>query len=314
MDEGRWHLGTDAIGIDWSGRLVNGQHRLNAVLETCEPQRFLIALGLDPAVFAVLDAGRHRTAADALSISGFVQPTVVAALVRHVAYAQEGRLWSPNRKVEADEVLERARRMGDRLPEVVLAGATLCSRSKGLFVPSEAAFLFWVYGEDDRGPIQAFAEQVSTGFGIEQRGQPSATVRDALISNLRAERPLNRFERLALLVRGAEAHLDGRPLTTARAVGASRWPSPSAPMAWGWPQQVGPTPGEKRAQAHGVHAPGAGPFRLGDSVVVLTGPYEGAVGVVETVFPGAGGLRVAAELDGHTNVVDLAGSHVAHAD
>jgi len=66
MAKGDWKLSPEAIVISNTGRLLNGQHRLSAVVKSGVPCRFLTIRGPDDDVFSVLDRGAVRTTADAL--------------------------------------------------------------------------------------------------------------------------------------------------------------------------------------------------------------------------------------------------------
>ena len=68
MSDGDWKFSPETISISKNGRLLNGQHRMMAVIESGITCRFLFATGFDDEVFSVLDRGAVRTRADALKI------------------------------------------------------------------------------------------------------------------------------------------------------------------------------------------------------------------------------------------------------
>jgi hypothetical protein len=69
MKAGEWLLNGEAIKFDWNGQLVDGQHRLEAIVRAEVPTDFVVIRDLDPGVFKTLDTGKKRTAADVLSIA-----------------------------------------------------------------------------------------------------------------------------------------------------------------------------------------------------------------------------------------------------
>lgn len=81
MSAGDWRFSPEAISISKTGRLLNGQHRMSAVVASGRTIRFMFALGFDDDVFEVLDRGVARTAADALKIDKKLAE-VAALLVR----------------------------------------------------------------------------------------------------------------------------------------------------------------------------------------------------------------------------------------
>jgi hypothetical protein len=50
MQDGKWKLNGKALIFDSNGRLLNGQHRLNAVVQSNTPLTTLIVRGVDPSV------------------------------------------------------------------------------------------------------------------------------------------------------------------------------------------------------------------------------------------------------------------------
>jgi len=65
MRNGGWKTSPEPLIFAPSGRLMNGQTRLNAVKVTGITQNFMAVYGVDESVFSVLDRGRVRTLADA---------------------------------------------------------------------------------------------------------------------------------------------------------------------------------------------------------------------------------------------------------
>lgn len=79
MSNGEWKLSPEAIVIANTGRLLNGQHRLSAVVKSGVAVRFLVIRGTNEDVFEVLDRGAVRSTADALQSEKRV--TEVARLI-----------------------------------------------------------------------------------------------------------------------------------------------------------------------------------------------------------------------------------------
>lgn len=69
IKNGEWGLSTDAIGISKSGYLINGQHRLNAVMESNIPTQFIVLTGIPDDSVYYLDGGLARSIASQLRIA-----------------------------------------------------------------------------------------------------------------------------------------------------------------------------------------------------------------------------------------------------
>lgn len=98
MRAGRWRL--NGIGISLAGengatRIVNGQHRLWAVVESGTTQQFLFVWEDDPDVYRTFDVGTNRNLSTFIAMDGTRQSVVVGALSRVVLMYQRfpDRIW-----------------------------------------------------------------------------------------------------------------------------------------------------------------------------------------------------------------------------
>lgn len=82
MNAGQWQLTHQAIAVDKDGVLIDGQHRLAAVVRSDTEQEFLVAYESQPETFDVIDTGSARTASDTLAIAGYVNVNQIAASAR----------------------------------------------------------------------------------------------------------------------------------------------------------------------------------------------------------------------------------------
>lgn len=65
MKQGRFELSPQGIAFDKDGKLIDGQHRLSAIVESHVPYVMMrVTLGCDREVYAVLDIGKNRNIAD----------------------------------------------------------------------------------------------------------------------------------------------------------------------------------------------------------------------------------------------------------
>lgn len=82
MTGGRWVPLSSMIVIDEDGLLIDGQHRLAAVLQSGLDQTFIIRRGAPPSSISVIDSGRGRSAADTLRIEGHSYTALITAAAR----------------------------------------------------------------------------------------------------------------------------------------------------------------------------------------------------------------------------------------
>jgi hypothetical protein len=72
LQAGEWELGESAIVFDDQGVLINGQHRLSAVIVSGIPARFIILRGVPSQTQEIMDTGLGRNLADQLTRRGLV--------------------------------------------------------------------------------------------------------------------------------------------------------------------------------------------------------------------------------------------------
>nr|WP_157529458.1 hypothetical protein [Kibdelosporangium sp. MJ126-NF4] len=84
MKRGEWKLSHQGIAIDVDGILLDGQHRLAAVIKSGISVPMLVVRGVERSTFSVMDTGKRRTASDNLRMLGVADVYNVAATLRYV--------------------------------------------------------------------------------------------------------------------------------------------------------------------------------------------------------------------------------------
>lgn len=92
MEAGHWQMTGEAIKLDTAGNLIDGQHRLSAVLASGCAIQMLVAFGLAPESQQAMDAGARRSASDALSFAGMSNTASLAHAARCAIAWERGAL------------------------------------------------------------------------------------------------------------------------------------------------------------------------------------------------------------------------------
>ncbi|MBQ0827388.1 hypothetical protein [Streptomyces tagetis] len=135
---GEWKLTHQGIAFDEVGALLDGQHRLHAIIEADTPVEMLVFDGLSKDVFPVLDTGKRRSAADTLLSTGAKYLPLLSSTIRHVILfkTMPNDPWSGARAyVSNDQILAAYNGDKDRYEEAVTIGREL---SKHLFASQTA--------------------------------------------------------------------------------------------------------------------------------------------------------------------------------
>jgi ribosomal silencing factor RsfS len=75
MQQGRWIATSSTIKFDTNGHLLDGQHRLLAIIEAGIAVDMMVSRGEDPNSIHVIDVNTPRNAADSLVVSGVASKT-----------------------------------------------------------------------------------------------------------------------------------------------------------------------------------------------------------------------------------------------
>jgi hypothetical protein len=82
MATGKWGMAGDTVKFDKKGNLIDGQHRLQAIIRADTTIELVVVRGLETEVIDVLDTGIKRTIGDALSLAGYSNSTNLSAAAR----------------------------------------------------------------------------------------------------------------------------------------------------------------------------------------------------------------------------------------
>jgi|GEM_PF-3914254 len=106
MKEGRWGLSAPLIFSN-TGYLIDGQHRLSAVVRAKSSQRFVVIIGLPDTVSTNIDRGRKRTTVDVSRMYGLTwvdsKHTSAAAFMQ--AKLSDARVYHPKKTATEDLVI-----------------------------------------------------------------------------------------------------------------------------------------------------------------------------------------------------------------
>lgn len=97
MKKGNWQLNGMNIIFDEDGALIDGHHRLLAVIDAGIPVKFDVCRGAKHEAFATYDCGRHRNVGQLLAIEGVKNYNKVASIIAANERLEEcGRLYNNN--------------------------------------------------------------------------------------------------------------------------------------------------------------------------------------------------------------------------
>lgn len=153
MENGDWDDNGETIKFDLNNDLIDGQHRLLAVIESKKTVEMLVVWGLQRKVQDTVDAGAKRTFADNLHRKGEKHALLLAAIVRKV-YIWEDGLKLGKKKATSNYALFRTLEKYPELRDVAREANNISSASS--LLGSVAGYLWWVFSRIDEKDCKYF--------------------------------------------------------------------------------------------------------------------------------------------------------------
>lgn len=225
IQAGNWAMNGETIKFDTNGVLLDGQHRLSAIVKADTPVDLLVVTGLDAATQHTMDAGAKRTTADAFKLTDEKHTVLLAAIVRRVWAWERGdfrlslnvapTITEAQDFLAANPSLRRSAEIGSRVRgQFKYAPASITGVAHFLFnriSPDDTAFFF-----------------VRLGDGAELcAGHPILTLRKRMLSDFEGSKKVFDHAQLATLIRAWNAMRAGQKPTHFKPIAADdRMPMP----------------------------------------------------------------------------------------
>jgi hypothetical protein len=121
MARGEWALNGEPLQVASDGTLLNGQHRLHAVVESGETVSMLVVRNVAPEAQRTMDSGARRNLSDVLKLHGLSHTTnLAAALALLHRYRMNARMESASHSAptpkQALDLLKREPGLRDGVP------------------------------------------------------------------------------------------------------------------------------------------------------------------------------------------------------
>lgn len=212
IEAGHWELNGETIKFSRRGHLMDGQHRLSAIVKAGIPCPSFVVYGIPEG--REIDRGSKRTLAQQLSYEGVPNSATVAAVCRiYLVYQRNVRLKQSsfnNYQSDVRASMEFCHANAESFQSIIKFCRPLYSRQRILPLSVSAAFML-LAGEDQhtRDFIQKVYDLVET------RGCPSTAFRRWLESQYRKNAGnlgLNNYQVLAVLNRAWNSYAQGKEI------------------------------------------------------------------------------------------------------
>lgn len=210
MVSGNWMLNGETLKFDTDGKLIDGQHRLSAVVTADVTVPMVVMRGVDADVMDTVDVGAKRTYADALRLQGEDNTTTLAAVVRRAV------MWQKGARTNTGAVRPTAREMNTFIaenPQIRTSGELAARLSTRTLLPASVIGLcHWLFSPLEPDEADWFLARVADGDGLPSNS-PISALRNRIVKMRVGGGRVNETEALALVVYAWNAHRAGETRT-----------------------------------------------------------------------------------------------------
>lgn len=204
--KGRWALNGSSIVLN-GDRLIDGQHRLHAIIRANKPIQTVIVEGVSSDVFDTIDVGKKRKTADVLAIRGEKASLALAATCSLVLRVENGvmshRGGNTFTTLDIEDCLRRHPRIRESLHKAILY--------KQLCAASMMAMVHYFGSRLDEDAADEFLRQVGTGIGL-NAGDPAYVLREKLLANRTSMKKFDTPMLCAFYIKAWNAYREGRQI------------------------------------------------------------------------------------------------------
>lgn len=211
MAAGNWHLTGEPIKFGPDGALLDGQHRLLAVIKAGVPVEMFVAKGITADSQRVMDTGAKRTSSDMLKLDGYANPVQVAAAAR---YAMTYRSGTDSRNQTTTPTHSEIGAFVTANPDLASAVAAAMYYRKTIDLPvSVTSVAWWLLVRVDAEACENFFASIATN-ATKGAGDPRSTLITRLASARRQGERLQQPAQLSMLLRVWNAWRKGTQLAS----------------------------------------------------------------------------------------------------
>ena len=222
-----WSDDVSMIRVDEEGNLQDGQHRLEAVVQSGTTQSFVVAENCPVDDFKKLDLGRGRTSRDALTVLGYKRPRIMSGAIRLVSLWNRGKLTESTVKYQTEsgtpnvnshlskaDTINQAIEYAKKHPMVNPLIESACGFQKSFRIVPASVFGAFLFKANELGDTTTdFAKEFLAEF-VDCNGKPG-TATHSLFTKLvqQSKQNINYGlpNRLALFVVAWNAWIKGKP-------------------------------------------------------------------------------------------------------
>lgn len=187
MSNDQWHYDASPLRFDTDDNVLDGQHRLWALVESGTTQKFLVVRGLDPRSFVTIDTGKTRSFGDIISIErpglrNVHHLAAVTAMLWRWDQGYRGKQLRATGNVPAapaETLLNLFESREEEIVELYHSAQAVARKVPGLGA-TIISLLMSIFNKIDADDAEFFFERLMDGAGLDA-GNPILALRNNLL-------------------------------------------------------------------------------------------------------------------------------------
>lgn len=218
MRDGKWQFNGEPIIIGEDGSLIDGQHRLQAIIDSKATLEMVIVKGINKSAYKTIDIGKKRTGADALATHNKdyrKNSAVIAAAVHNIKEFDDDGRWKDERgrRCSHEELIDFVEKNKSVLRSVEFTASL--TGAKKLIPFSALAALHFLFSRKDVNMCESFFHKLNTGENL-RKNDPALLLRNRLIEMRHMGGVFRTREVVPYILKAWEILRDGREVEKLR--------------------------------------------------------------------------------------------------
>lgn len=224
MTRGEWRENYEPIQISDGGVLLNGQHRLKAIIKSGVPQKLMIVRGIDDSAMDSYDRLKVRSTSDIMSLHNVENSKVISSIIKTYLILKSGKLLTvksgvlsnsklKNYSIYDNDFMLEYEKNGDLFQELYKKSRAINQSMKGLFTVSEmAAYMAYLIIDKKHSPDYAigFFKRVSDISDVSS--MPILLLREKLIKSKMGNMKLQSRTKKAYIAKSWNAFVQNKDM------------------------------------------------------------------------------------------------------
>jgi len=208
IDRGEWKLNGETVIIDADGNVIDGQHRLHAIIKSKRSVPVVVVRGVRPDAIDTIDTGKSRSLINVLQLTGIGYAGRVGPVVSLILVSRKFNTF--NLAGHQTRTIQEAEALLQDEPEIIGAvqKVDLWMTRSGIGRQAVVAALFYMASLVDESDADAFFQAVAYGEGL-VASDPAYMIRSRMILDRTSRAKLTNQELAALIIKAWNAYRKG---------------------------------------------------------------------------------------------------------